>query len=1062
MKQLPYLLLTCLIVLIVIPGHSQNNNGVIDDINELFQKRTVNVETPDGALLATDIYLPITTDSLVVNVDIPLIGNINLELIQKGVQYITYPTLNGEPNPNPYELPMVLTRTPYSKEQVGVLGYVFAALGYATVLQDTRGLYSSTDLFIPLYTDSWDKTPYSDFIPYTILPDGYTEGGIRNPSAYEDGNYCMDFVLNDLTRDYDIDNDGVTDFTGTVGNGSIFVFGASALSNSSLQMALSRKTDPFAPGLKGFLNLIATTEYWSHVIFNNCVYHQGLVEDWVRFQVNDFYENWEVTDETYENSIHTPSDYGLNNIQEVVDEMMNLVSETIIDGKAGLYPDGVFRQVYDASRAPVDEDGTGNPNGAYSRYQNLDMPFYQVSGWWDIFVSGQIETWKQIRKHISEEGGNRSKQKLVIGPWQHYYPALRNAGDITFPENVSDVLGVTVDFDGELDLDFLVSLLQLDFEAFVSSELFSFFRYATNYNSYKNVGEPRISFPANLRYQDLPGNFLIQLPAEDFETTHANLINWIAGLESLNGFVGKVYRVNGADTTLANTIDFNLPPLPPVVTNIFGDLSEPLEAFPVYTDFEELPDVRMYICGPNGPGVPPENQVGNYWMEADTFPLVDGRTWNKLYLHSDGSINDSPPETEEEAKSYVHDPNDPVVTVAGNNLSITAPDGKDAMGPRNLALPELAEVSVNRDDVLIFQTEKLEDSLTVIGFPTIALYGSSMPEGASAGDPTDTDFMVRIVDVYPGGAEYQITEAVVNARAREYVRSVAEDREDDFLPLTNIESGDVYEYKFRAFPMGYTFAKNHRIKILVSSSNYPKHQSNPNIPLEDDEYYRWRPGNAGNYEFEGQTYQPRKATNAIHFSPEYPSRIELPVFGRQVAVCAAPNILSTEGITDSTALVRWSGVTGADRFTLRYRLVGEDDWVVVDDLPGFSLQLEQLASGSAYEWSVGSYCDGDTVYSDIEQFESTGVPVFSTVSFEEQFGLYPNPATERISVSVKNAMWSGIYRLIDASGKVVLEESMNTAIREWDIEVSQLGRGNYWLELESVTGERTATPIVLH
>lgn len=1041
-------------------------NGTIDDINDLFQRRFIEVETPDGAKLATEVFLPITSDSLVLQFNLPFIGEVNLELIQKGVQYIVYPELDGQPNPNPFQLPLIFIRSPYEMAGMEALGWVFSVLGYGAVLQDTRGTFQSTDVYIPLYTDSWDKTPYSDFVPEAILPDGYTEGGARNPSSFTDGIYAMDFLLNDLKRNYDLDEDGQADLEDLVGNGSILYFGASALSNSGLQMALSRLTDPAAPGLKGFLNLIASELYWSTVIFENGIYKQGLVEGWVGSQINNFNENDEVNDTTFRNNIHTPADYGLSSLDEVTEMLTSMFTTQMVDGKAGVYPDGSFRKSYDARRAPVDANGEGDPTGAYSRFMNMDMPFYHISGWWDIFVTGQIQTWAQTRKHISEEHGNRARQKLIIGPWQHYFPALRNAGDLVFPPNVGDVIGATAVYDenidfADLDLDTLLSIINVDMEKFLNSELFAFIRYAANYNNYRNVGEPLIRFPANLRYQPLGSNLFIQVPSQDFVLTHADLINWILGLGTLDGFRAKVYEKRGQDTVQVNTLSIDLPALPPLLTAVFGEVSTPLEAFPAQVDIEALPDVRFYLCGPVNDGIPGNDNVGNYWVEADTFPIMNGLQWNYLYLHADSTLSPQPPSQEEPARAYLHDPNNPVATVGGNNLDVKTPNGEKAQGPKDLARPEFINLTMEHPGVLTFETELLEDSLTLIGFPVMTLYASSLPEGASPGDPTSTDFMVRVVDVYPDGAHYQITEGIVNARARNYVKSVARFAEDDEAPFNNIAADQVYEYVFRMLPMGYTFGKGHKLKILVSSSNYPIYQVNPNVPIEDWDFFRWKPGSNETYTYNGTEYSARSAVNTIHFAPGYPSRIELPVFGREIAPCEAVSGLLASGITDSTAQLGWQTGSGAHEYWVRYRKAGTSDWTVEGPLWNLDLFLAGLDAGTVYEWQVGVACGDTLLYSESSEFESTGIPSAIDEAFTRSLRVYPNPATDRLFVDAVASGWRGTVRLVDVAGRSVRTWHRVSLAARFEADLRGVEAGAYLLEFTGSDKVRGVVPVVV-
>ena len=92
----------------------ENLNGVED----FAQRIQVPFTMPDGITLMTDIFLPITQDSLTFDIDIPFLNiNTKLEVLPKGIQYIVYDSINGEPNPNPYQLPTIFTRTPYEKKR---------------------------------------------------------------------------------------------------------------------------------------------------------------------------------------------------------------------------------------------------------------------------------------------------------------------------------------------------------------------------------------------------------------------------------------------------------------------------------------------------------------------------------------------------------------------------------------------------------------------------------------------------------------------------------------------------------------------------------------------------------------------------------------------------------------------------------------------------------------------------------------------------------------------------------------------------------------------------------
>src|SRR2546423_7718916 len=137
-------------------------NGKLDDIKEFATKYTVPFIMPDGIKLFTDVYMPRTRDSEVVSLDtLNILGikmaTLPVTLIPIGAQLLIYDSLNGQPNPNPYQLPTVFTRTPYDKGDWDELGAIMPILGYNYMLQDMRGRYSSEGVYFPMMSDSWNK-----------------------------------------------------------------------------------------------------------------------------------------------------------------------------------------------------------------------------------------------------------------------------------------------------------------------------------------------------------------------------------------------------------------------------------------------------------------------------------------------------------------------------------------------------------------------------------------------------------------------------------------------------------------------------------------------------------------------------------------------------------------------------------------------------------------------------------------------------------------------------------------------------------------------------------------
>jgi len=836
-------------------------NGELDAIEDLSTVITVPLQMPDGTNLMTDIYLPITSDSMVLDVDfggIPL----TLELIPKGTQLMFYDSLNNEPNPNPYQLPFVFTRSPYNKQN-DLVGYVVNILGYGYALQDMRGRYSSEGVYFPMLSDSWSKAPYhpnfSHNADITDLSD------ITNSNQHEDGYNSIEALL-ELTHDFDLDGDGIAETNDWLTNGSVGMFGASALGNTQLQAASVRPINPDEPGLKCLLPVVATNEHFNSTGYNNGVFRESLVTGWVKGQVYDMNDGDIPNDNSLNNSLHTAADYNMTDKFEVAERCIDHLTSWQYNGEvSSAYPNSSMRTEMDASHAPVNEMGLGDANGTVSRYTNLEVPMMHLTGWWDIFINGQIETHRRVVDNISPE--NAQLQKLIIGPYAHQTIGSSTTGDMTYPDNAIDIINADLS-----DLD----LSNLDLEKFLKSEVISWYRY--NLNEKQGLPEPKIKIPSGTKWQDAGVLGTVRIPAEDYIITLNDLLGFLAGIDDLPIIPVELINLNGdaviIDIDLANfdidlgDIGFNTNEIPEIPT----------------LDYSTVPAVRFYVVGPVDDGVAENENLGNRWMSANHFPLTeeDGIVNNLLYFQNDGSMRFEPPTEEEGSQSYVHNPNNPVLSIGGANMIVKTPDGRDSQGQFVLNNPEYESSTLNHPGVIAFETDVIEDSLTLIGFPKARIFASSMPAGAEGGDPTDTDFFVRLVDVYPNGNEFFVQEGAINARARNYARSIANGNEDSNIPYSNIDAGEIYEYEFEMLPIAYSWGKGHKLKVLISSSNYDRYQVNPNLPIEDGEFFRRQPNDGQTYNFNGEDMASRIAEQTIYFSSEYPSYIELPLLNQNI------------------------------------------------------------------------------------------------------------------------------------------------------------------------------------
>ncbi len=232
--------------------------------------------------------------------------------------------------------------------------------------------------------------------------------------------------------------------------------------------------------------------------------------------------------------------------------------------------------------------------------------------------------------------------------------------------------------------------------------------------------------------------------------------------------------------------------------------------------------VHYYVMGdPTDPKAP-----GNYWRHEDDWPPPSKPT--PFYFHPDGTLAEGKPPTGEDSKTYTYDPKNPVPNVGGQELGVP-------LGPKDQRRVE------NRPDVLLFTSEVLREPLEVTGRLGARLFVSS--------DCPDTDFTVKLCDVYPDGRSMLVTDGILRAR---YHKSF---EKESFL-----EPGRVYELNVDLWSTSLVFNKGHRIRVAVSSSNSPRFEANPNTgrPFRADK-------------------ETRVAKNTLHLSLKYPSRIVLPV-----------------------------------------------------------------------------------------------------------------------------------------------------------------------------------------
>jgi putative CocE/NonD family hydrolase len=246
-------------------------------------------------------------------------------------------------------------------------------------------------------------------------------------------------------------------------------------------------------------------------------------------------------------------------------------------------------------------------------------------------------------------------------------------------------------------------------------------------------------------------------------------------------------------------------------------------------DFKEItPRVQYYTMGSN------KWQSANSWppekAEMVTYYLSSNGHANSLY--GDGILSLSKKTKGDKPDSFIYDPMNPVKSYGGN-VCCTGNAVKGGAFDQ--------QAIETREDILVYTSEPLKDGVEVSGFIESTLFVSS--------DAKDTDFTIKLIDVYPDGTAYNLDETIQRARYREgYDKEVF------------MEKDKIYKLELTPMATSNYFKEGHRIRIEVSSSNFPRFARNLNT-------------GGDNYdEVIGVV-----AKNKIHHSAEYPSNIKIPM-----------------------------------------------------------------------------------------------------------------------------------------------------------------------------------------
>jgi uncharacterized protein len=246
-------------------------------------------------------------------------------------------------------------------------------------------------------------------------------------------------------------------------------------------------------------------------------------------------------------------------------------------------------------------------------------------------------------------------------------------------------------------------------------------------------------------------------------------------------------------------------------------------------DWEERPPLELFVLG------------RNEWRGESEWPLA-GTDFTPFYLRADGRLDRQEPRSDEPADRYTYDPDDPVPTIGGVNSVLTMTQGAER--PIRPGPWDQRELEA-RDDVLTYTSDELDTDLEAVGPVDAVLYAASSAR--------DTDFIVRLCDVYPDGRSIFLTEGILRARYRN-------SNEGDSTEL--LEPGEAAEYRIRCYPVANRFRRGHRIRLDVTSSSFPRFSRNLN-----------------NGEDVGTSTRAEVAQQTVLHTDVYPSHVVLPVVG---------------------------------------------------------------------------------------------------------------------------------------------------------------------------------------
>ncbi len=265
---------------------------------------------------------------------------------------------------------------------------------------------------------------------------------------------------------------------------------------------------------------------------------------------------------------------------------------------------------------------------------------------------------------------------------------------------------------------------------------------------------------------------------------------------------------------------------------------------------EKTSPVRIFVMGGADAHKTAEGRifVGGSWRNENEWPLKRAVA-TPYYLQKGGILSSAKPQSGS-SDQFDFDPKHPVPSIGGNVSSqrgLMQAGAYDQHCRREVVTCSDVLPLSARKDVLTFQTPPLEDATEVTGPIVVTLWASS--------NAPDTDFTAKLVDVYPPNKDFpqgvtlNVSDSIVRARYRDSL-----ERAELMVP------GQIYRFQIELNPTSLVFSKGHRIRVDISSSNFPRFDVNPNTgePLN-------------------QNRRTAIAVNSIYYDPEHPSNIALPL-----------------------------------------------------------------------------------------------------------------------------------------------------------------------------------------